>query len=144
MFFPQRQVSLNIALMTARNYDQQDRLTTPNSLHPVFTFIMPVLLNFLELMYQGKDYSPFDTHPINMWIGLTCLLAYCLAYGVEVACSKCLRSPVFASIFHRSAVFFGSLSVASIAFIIFSGLCSAIAICSMHLTSSGEVTVHPS
>ncbi|KAH8485839.1 hypothetical protein H0E87_027324 [Populus deltoides] len=99
MFFPQRQVSLNIALMTARNYVQQDRLTTPNSLHAVFTFIMPVLLNFLELMYQGKDYSPFDTHPINMWIGLTCLLAYCLAYGVEVACSKCFRSPVFASIF---------------------------------------------
>lgn len=82
-FFPQRQLSLNIAFMTARNYFQQHQCI-PNSLHAIFAFIMQVL-NFLELMYQGKDCSPFDTHPVAMWSSLTCLLAYCLAYGVEIS-----------------------------------------------------------
>jgi hypothetical protein len=119
MFFPQRQVSLNIAFMTAKNYVQQDQLNTPNSTHAIFTFIMPVLLCFLEFMYQGKDYSPFDTRPITMWIGLTCVIAYCVVYGVEISCAKYFKSPVYASAVRSGAMLFGSLSVASLASILF-------------------------
>uniref|UniRef100_A0A6N2JZS7 Uncharacterized protein n=1 Tax=Salix viminalis TaxID=40686 RepID=A0A6N2JZS7_SALVM len=119
MFFPQRQVSLSIAFMTARNYVQQDQQATPNSTHAIFTFIMPVLLCFLQLMYQGKDYSPFDTHPITMWIALTCVLAYCVIYGVEKSCTKYFQSPVYASAVRGGAMLFGSLSVASLASILF-------------------------
>ncbi|KAJ6912498.1 hypothetical protein NC651_015035 [Populus alba x Populus x berolinensis] len=119
MFFPQRQVSLNIAFMTAKNYVHQDQLNTPNSTHAIFTFIVPVLLCFLEFMYQGKDYSPFDTHPITMWIGLTCVIAYCVVYGVEISCVKYFKSPVYASAARGGAMLFGSLSVASLASILF-------------------------
>lgn len=74
--------------MTARNCVQQDQVTTLNSIHAIFTFIIPVLLNFLGLMYQGMDYSLFDTHPLTMQIGLTCLLVYFLIYGIELTCAK--------------------------------------------------------
>lgn len=47
MLFSQRQVSSNIAFMAARNYVQQDQVTALNLILAIFTFIMPVLLNFL-------------------------------------------------------------------------------------------------
>lgn len=29
----------------------------------VFAFVVTVLLSFVQVKYQGKDQSPFETHP---------------------------------------------------------------------------------
>ncbi|KAJ6741646.1 PROTEIN putative-RELATED [Salix viminalis] len=129
--------------MTARNYVQQDQQTTPNSTHAIFTFIMPVLLCFLQLMYQGKDYSPFDTHPITMWIALTCVLAYCVIYGVEKSCTKLfsVSSLRLRSSWWRDAVWFAISSFFSLYTI--SRLYAANPISSVHLVFIMGITIQP-
>uniref|UniRef100_A0A6N2K8M6 Uncharacterized protein n=1 Tax=Salix viminalis TaxID=40686 RepID=A0A6N2K8M6_SALVM len=136
MLFSQRQVPLNTPFMEARNYVQEDQVTTLNLIQRLFIFTMPVLLNFLELMYPGKNYSPFDRHTFTMWVVLACWI---IAWSM----GSYFQSPVYASAVRSTAELFCSLSVASLASIIFSRMYSAIVICSMHLTSNG-VYVHPS
>ena len=50
--------------------------STPS--HVVFLFLIPSLINLLQLKDQSKNVSPFDTHPINTWIFFTALCIYCL------------------------------------------------------------------
>ncbi|KAF8020576.1 hypothetical protein BT93_G1111 [Corymbia citriodora subsp. variegata] len=47
------------------------------NIHTILTFIVPVLINFIEIKYQGKSVSPFDTHPITIFLSIFNLLLYC-------------------------------------------------------------------
>ncbi|KAK1559148.1 hypothetical protein Q3G72_011179 [Acer saccharum] len=37
----------------------------------VFIYVIPLLIGLLQVDYKNKSVSPFDTHPINMWIFFT-------------------------------------------------------------------------
>ncbi|KAL3731218.1 hypothetical protein ACJRO7_028140 [Eucalyptus globulus] len=41
------------------------------------TFIIPTLLNFIEVKYQERSDSPFETHPITMFFSIFSLLLHC-------------------------------------------------------------------
>ncbi|KAF7138579.1 hypothetical protein RHSIM_Rhsim07G0111100 [Rhododendron simsii] len=74
---------------------------------------VPVLLSLLQIKYQGNQISPFETHPISMVIFVASLLLYCLGYNAKS------RWPTYALIISRAMVAFGSLSVVSLASILF-------------------------
>ncbi|KAL6316757.1 hypothetical protein AAG906_020441 [Vitis piasezkii] len=65
-------------------YSQQ---LTSHSCHAILLFIVPALLDLLDLMYE-EGTSPFATHPKTMWFTIGCLLAYCLVYGAELSFSS--------------------------------------------------------
>ena len=117
--FPERQPSFNVAFIAIRNHFQQEQLMA-NSFHVIFAFITPLVLNLLGLRYHGNPITPFDTQPITMMVGISCLLAYCLAYGFEMKCHVSRLSPTHQpTLLRRSMVLFGSLSLASFVSILF-------------------------
>ena len=103
-------------------------LETPSNIHnlclfhpmPCSPFISPVVLNLLELRYQGKAVTPFDTHPKTMSFGIACFLAYCLIYDFELKCYVTQLPPTHAPTLRSSMVVFGSLSLVSFLSILFS------------------------
>ncbi|KAI8546619.1 hypothetical protein RHMOL_Rhmol07G0133200 [Rhododendron molle] len=110
-FFAQINVS---SIMSISNYfSHPTPLPSVNSCHTVLAFIVPVLLSLLQIKYQGNQISPFETHPISMVIFVASLLLYCLGYHAKV------RWPTYALVVSRGMVVFGSLSVVSLATILF-------------------------
>ncbi|XP_048229388.1 uncharacterized protein LOC125369944 [Ricinus communis] len=104
-FFSNRQqLSFNI---TYNIQNGQQQLITSTSLHAILAFIVPVLLNFIEIKCQGSSKSPFETHPVTTQFAIASLLAYCIAYGVELAFPSRLCQAIMRII--------GSCSLASLA-----------------------------
>ncbi|GMN64602.1 hypothetical protein TIFTF001_033671 [Ficus carica] len=89
------QTSFTVVYIPTRNYFlQQQQFLVPNhSPHMVFVFAIPVIINLIQLKCQSNGNSPFDTNPMTMWFSISCLLAYCLAYGIELKFGSSLRSP---------------------------------------------------
>ncbi|GFZ02095.1 hypothetical protein Acr_15g0007040 [Actinidia rufa] len=105
---------LNVAVINIRcNILQQQHI--PISRNTFLALFVPVILNFLELKYQGKDFSPFQTHPKMMRVAVVSLLLYCFAYDFE----KRLCSPAYAHIVHSGRAVFGSLLSVSLASVLF-------------------------
>lgn len=70
------------------NFPQpQDPKMSVSSRQAIFAFIIGVLLNFLQVKYQGKDESPFETHPTTMFVAIASLLVYCLSYDAKLRIS---------------------------------------------------------
>lgn len=116
IFFPPRQLPVNITYnILNRNVAQEHHGT--NS-HTIIAFIIPVLLNFIEVKYQGTSNSPFETHPLATIIAVTSLLAYSIACTAELRFSHHL-SPICAQIFQSIKSMLSSLSLASLASILF-------------------------
>ncbi|CAI9095633.1 OLC1v1031622C1 [Oldenlandia corymbosa var. corymbosa] len=64
--------------------DQQINLPGPDLLpHAAFAFAIFLILGFLQLKYQGKEKSPFESHPTAMSVAVISLLLYCFANGIE-------------------------------------------------------------
>ncbi|EXC30126.1 hypothetical protein L484_002648 [Morus notabilis] len=114
---PHEQPSFNIVYnMPTINYFQPQHRIIPNFPHPIVAFIIPVILHLIELQCQCKANSPFETNPVTMWFGVSCLLAYCLAYGIELRIAPRLRSPNCSdhSVIRYGSSLFGSLCLASL------------------------------
>ena len=94
------------------NYNSQQ--LTSHSCHTILLFIVPALLDLLDLMYAGGT-SPFATHPKTMRFAIGCLLAYCMVYGAELSFASSPGSTLYAHAFRRGMMLSGSLSVASLA-----------------------------
>ncbi|KAL3532452.1 hypothetical protein ACH5RR_005973 [Cinchona calisaya] len=62
---------------------QQEELPAGIFPHAAFAFTIIVILSFLQVKYQGKDKTPFESHPRTIAVASTSLLIYCLAYGIE-------------------------------------------------------------
>lgn len=54
--------------------------------HTIPAFLVLVLVNFLQMQFQGKVFSPFETNPKTMW-------GYCLAYDGELRLSSSHLNP---------------------------------------------------
>lgn len=114
-FFSRGQLPLNVSFNILRCNFAQQTLLTSTSRHTIFVFIIPILVNFIEVKYQGKSISPFETHPVTTMVAITSLLIYYLAYGAE----QTFYSSTYAYIFCWLMTFSGSLSLASLASILF-------------------------
>ncbi|KAH7862249.1 hypothetical protein Vadar_002037 [Vaccinium darrowii] len=89
---------INVAFIHVTSHAQQQN--APASPHPVLAFLVPVLLNFLQLQYQGKDtVSPFQMHPVATWVAISSLLLYCLAHEVVTRFTQFVRGGVVMGLF---------------------------------------------
>lgn len=86
--------------------------------HAVLAFIVPVLVNFIEVKYQGKPKSPFDTHSFTTSVAIFCLLFYC---SLALVAHLSLTPACCARAFHILMMLAASLSVASLGSLLFQG-----------------------
>ncbi|KAK4847789.1 hypothetical protein QYF36_005977 [Acer negundo] len=54
----------------------------------VFIYVIQLLIGLLRVDYQIKGVSPFDTHPINMWVFYTAACIYCLGLSIKTILRK--------------------------------------------------------
>ncbi|CAK9178173.1 unnamed protein product [Ilex paraguariensis] len=104
----------NAASIDMRFNVTEGQRTSP-SRHAILTFIVPVIINLQQLKFQGKDKTPFETHPKTMGFTITSLLLY----SVLSEAKPRLSSPTYATIVHHGMALFGFLSLASLASTLF-------------------------
>ncbi|PSS11554.1 Serine/threonine-protein kinase [Actinidia chinensis var. chinensis] len=69
----------NVAFISRSNYFLQQQLPLPSTQQPIHVFLIPVLVNFVKLKYQGTDTCAFETHRKTMILAAASFLLYCLA-----------------------------------------------------------------
>lgn len=92
-----------------------------NSIEDLVPFLVPILVNFVTVKYQGMQHSPFDTHPISVFLTVFTLLLFGILSFPQVADQLIFRTPRGAGIFLWLRAF-SCLSVALLSFILFGGL----------------------
>ncbi|KAL7182724.1 hypothetical protein ACSBR1_041416 [Camellia fascicularis] len=129
---------INVVIIGMRYYfsQQQEQLNNLSSCHAVLAFIVPVLLNFLQLKYQKLEISPFETHPKSMSVAIASLLMYCLAYDAELRFSASQRTQTYA---RRGVVVFGWFGLVSLASILLPDSVGPLLYSLYVLFSSGEL-----
>lgn len=78
-----------------------------------------LLLNFLVLKYQGKTVSPFETNPKTALFGVTSFLLYSFSYYILPTLSSSNNNVNLIIILNRFKFLFGSLSIASLASLLY-------------------------
>ncbi|MCD7462395.1 hypothetical protein HAX54_048414 [Datura stramonium] len=118
---------------------EEESSTTTCSL-PILGFFFTILLNFLQLKYQGNDKTdPFSTHPKTMRVSVTSLLVYCLIFGIKqrFSCHPLYRK--FSDLVHHVIAFFSSLSLASTVSVLFPDSVSPLVYFLCFLVFGGEM-----
>jgi len=100
-------------------------------------FVFTILLNFIQLKYQGTD--PFTTNPKTMRLSVTSLLLYCLIYSIKQRFSRHPIYRKFSDLVHNVMIFFISLSLASTASVLFTYPVSHVVFSLCFLLSGGEM-----
>ncbi|KAL7256301.1 hypothetical protein ACSBR1_010262 [Camellia fascicularis] len=105
--------------ITKHSYDylsqRQSTSSSSASCHTVLTFIVPVILTFLQIKYQGKtDTTPFDTYPKSLGVSITSLLFYCFTYYAELESSSYEHLRRCQTYARHGTVVFGWLSLVSL------------------------------
>ncbi|GMP42743.1 hypothetical protein CsSME_00012382 [Camellia sinensis var. sinensis] len=90
----------------------------PTSRHAVLAFFAPVLLDFIELKFQGKNTSSFEMHQKAIWVAIASLILYCFAYEAEL---RLPELPAYSCVIRRGMVVLGSVSSISLTSILFPG-----------------------
>ncbi|VVA40251.1 PREDICTED: L484_002648 [Prunus dulcis] len=93
---------LNLQLRNMEPYD-----------HAILAFIIPVLLTLVQIRYPA-DQDLFQAHPTAMKVLLSCLLAYCLAFGI-LGYFNCVDFVSSRTILAASSSYFVGRSVAAVA-----------------------------
>ncbi|GMP95097.1 hypothetical protein CsSME_00044273 [Camellia sinensis var. sinensis] len=109
--------NINVLFFSWRTFylSHHHRRPPPTSRHAVLAFLAPVLLDFIELKFQGKNVSSFETHQKAIWVAIASLILYCFAYEAK------LRLPAYSRVIRRGMVLLGSVSSVSLTSILFSG-----------------------
>ncbi|KAL3730129.1 hypothetical protein ACJRO7_027173 [Eucalyptus globulus] len=92
-----------------------------DNIDAIVTFIVPVLVNFVVLKYQGTRDSPFDTHPFTIFLIIFTLLLYCFLSLPLIPRLTVFSTARGARIFFFLKVF-SFLSVAFLTLLLFRGL----------------------
>ncbi|CAK9178178.1 unnamed protein product [Ilex paraguariensis] len=104
----------NAASIDMRFNFLEEQHTSPSH-HAVLAFIVAVIINLQQLKYQGKDETPFETHPKTMGVALTSLLLYFILSKSKLR----FVSPTCANILCYGMELFGFLSLTSLASTLF-------------------------
>ena len=122
---------LNVTFIGMRNFFVQEQRTQA-SCEANYAFIVSSLLPFLQLKYQGKPDTPFDTHPRTIRVAITSILMYGLAHEAQLRFPWARLPPSYASIVGHAVRLVGSVSVMLIVLTV-----------SMYSTSLCELQVGP-
>ncbi|KAK1353408.1 hypothetical protein POM88_052543 [Heracleum sosnowskyi] len=98
----------------------QGRENGNHSIVGIFGIAVSVLLTALQLKYQSETDSPFQDHPKAMVIAIASLLIFCLGCDVEQYFGFTYRSSTLATLLHHVLRLLGFVSLASLAYVIFS------------------------
>ncbi|XAR54928.1 hypothetical protein NMG60_11030266 [Bertholletia excelsa] len=93
-------------------YARQPPLFPPS--YSILALLISALFEFLQLKYQGKEASPFQTHPKSTGVAIASLILYYLAYEAQLS----HLSATYACLVSTGVAFFGSLSWVSLASIL--------------------------
>ncbi|KAJ4823014.1 hypothetical protein Tsubulata_009219 [Turnera subulata] len=52
--------------------------------HGVFAFLNPLLVGVIQVKFQGKTDSPFDSRPLCMWVFVSATVVYCFALASKL------------------------------------------------------------
>ncbi|KAK9910802.1 hypothetical protein M0R45_034746 [Rubus argutus] len=102
---------INFAPAAASTYDRY---------HDIVAFTIPVLLTFVQIRFPSEDL--FQTHPITIIVVLCSLLAYSLAFAFSVLVRYFHRYDYSRKWCCMAMVLFGSVSVASLVWLLVSTL----------------------
>uniref|UniRef100_A0A175YKI7 Uncharacterized protein n=1 Tax=Daucus carota subsp. sativus TaxID=79200 RepID=A0A175YKI7_DAUCS len=104
---------INIAPTRAReNYN--------HAIVGILGIAVTVLLSALQLKYQAGTDSAFQDHPRAMVFAIASFLVFCLVCDLEQYFRSTHNSAAFATVLHQILRLFGFISLASLAFVIFS------------------------
>ncbi|KAJ9680249.1 hypothetical protein PVL29_019531 [Vitis rotundifolia] len=79
-----------------------------NAILALLTVIVPLLINLTDLKFRKAADSVFQAHPINTKVAVLSLLAFVLAFGIELTFHMCHLSPTCVALLHTTMVFFSS------------------------------------
>ncbi|KAL3499630.1 hypothetical protein ACH5RR_038723 [Cinchona calisaya] len=85
----------------------------------IFAFVVTVLLGFIQVKYQGKDHSPFETHPKTIFVAISCLLVYFLSCDAKLKLGPSKISAYYACFLEINMAFSGPLLLASLSSFLF-------------------------
>ena len=88
--------------------------------HEVFIFLITSLIGLIQVDYQSKSLSPFDTHPISMWTSFAAINIFSMGLATKMELQT--RSPSDSKILSQVIYISGVLSSASLASTLFPGL----------------------
>ncbi|XAR70485.1 hypothetical protein NMG60_11027345 [Bertholletia excelsa] len=114
---------INVLFISSTRYYWEWHLCPPQptaSPHDTITILVPVLLKFIELEYQGMTVSPFETNSTAMWVAVAGLSLYSVAYEVERRCPA--RAAAYSGIISLAALLCWSLSAVSLTWVLLPGL----------------------
>ncbi|KAJ0053993.1 hypothetical protein Pint_00187 [Pistacia integerrima] len=98
-----------------------------NRHHAIFLFLMPVMLGLLQVEYQSKNVSPFDTHPINMWGFLAATCIYCVGLATNLELQN--HPTTYSKIISRVILSSGALASITLASVLFPWLSGWLILC---------------
>ena len=98
----------------------QNRMSSHlTSILALLSFIVPVLLDFVDLKFKKEAHSVFEAHPTTTKLVIASLIAFVLAFELVLIFHTCRLSPTCAALLRTTMVFFASLSLASLASLLF-------------------------
>ena len=108
---------LNAAYINTRfrisNLFQADQSPAPFFPHAAFAFTILAILGLLQVKYQGKDKTPFDSHPKTISLAILSLLIYGFAYGIQLGLPSARYNRIVGDMVHFCMFLAGSLSIAA-------------------------------
>ena len=98
----------------------QNRMSTHlTSILALLSFIVPVLLDLVDLKFEKEAHSVFEAHPTTTKLGIASLLAFVLAFELMLIFHTCRLPTTCAALLSTTMVFSASLSLASLASLLF-------------------------
>ncbi|KAF8021055.1 hypothetical protein BT93_G1468 [Corymbia citriodora subsp. variegata] len=92
------------------------------NMYAILTLIIPILLNFIAMKYQGSSNSPIETHPIIVFLSIFTLLLYCFLSLPLVTHLPAFHTACGARVFCFLMIISFSLSIALPTSLLFQGL----------------------
>ncbi|KAL6985959.1 hypothetical protein U1Q18_019331 [Sarracenia purpurea var. burkii] len=104
------QPNMYVVNIDAKSYIVQEQRPLPPSPPSLHTILIPTLVTFLKLKYDGKEISPFETHPKTMLVAITSFLLYCYSTPSK---------PIFYGLICRGSELVGSVCVMCLVSVLF-------------------------
>ncbi|KAJ0112791.1 hypothetical protein Patl1_00216 [Pistacia atlantica] len=98
-----------------------------NRHHAIFLFLIPVMLGLLQVEYQSKNVSPFDTHPIHMWVFLAATYIYCMGLATNLELQN--NPTTYSKIISHVILSLGALASVTLASVLFPWLSGWLILC---------------
>ena len=90
-------INFSIMIIVYNCTSEQDFISSAPT-HVVFVFLIQSLIGLIQVEYQSKSLSPFDTRPLSMWtsFGAICIYSLGLATKMEPKTRSASYSKVLA------------------------------------------------